>query len=395
MTEAWLRYGPMDSLAQVSSRLNERFQAFARQGDTVSAFTVRLPNGKAILVGHDPSAFVLNVRDRRALSALVRFDQLALAEAFVGGSLEVEGSLEELLAMRRFFNDRRLSTLPLKFIRPILFGQTRSDRAFIARHYDEDAEFFETFLDDRHRCYSHGIFTAPSDTIEDAMTRKMDWAFEAVGLKRGDHVLEVGGGWGAFAAYAARRGVDVTVLTISGESKKYMDSLMTREGLAANVIMEHLYEFKPHRKYDAIVAMGVTEHLPNYTKTVRCYERLLRVGGKVYLDAVAMPAKYRLSSFMTRHIYPGNASPVVLHAYLAAVARSSFSVECVYNDTEHYWRTCKAWAERLDRAQETVSSRWGPEQYRKFRLYLRGSVAGFSTGLIQAYRWVLGSKTTA
>ena len=54
------------------------------------------------------------------------------------------------------------------------------DRATISQHYDEDSEFFLTFLDRRHRCYTEGVFACDDEPLEDAMTRKMDLAIDAL-----------------------------------------------------------------------------------------------------------------------------------------------------------------------------------------------------------------------
>ena len=84
----------------------------------------------------------------------------------------------------------------------LIHGRKASDRRPISSHYDEDSDFFLSFLDERHRCYTEGVFAYDDEPIEDAMTRKMDIAIEAIGAKPGDHVLEVGGGWGAFVEHA-------------------------------------------------------------------------------------------------------------------------------------------------------------------------------------------------
>ena len=115
----------------------------------------------------------------------------------------------------------------------------------IASHYDLDSEFFLTFMDSRHRCYTHGIFERDDEKLEDAMTRKMDLAIEDVGARPGDHVLEVGGGWGAFAEHAARRGIRVTTLTISAESERFLDDLVRREDLPVSVVRQHVFEYPP------------------------------------------------------------------------------------------------------------------------------------------------------
>jgi cyclopropane-fatty-acyl-phospholipid synthase len=155
------------------------------------------------------------------------------------------------------------------------------------------------------------------------------------------------------------------------------------------VVRQHLLGYRSDERYDAIVNMGVTEHLPDYRATLRKYGELLKPGGNVYLDALAMRVKHRVSTFMSRYIYPGGSSPLLLHEYLRRVGHSPFYLTSVADERHNYHLTCKAWAQRLDAARDDVVRRWGDPLYRRFRLFLWGSAAGFATGQVQAYRWVL------
>src|SRR5262249_42227309 len=195
------------------------------------------------------------------------------------------------------------------FAPALLSGGREHARRSISAHYDEDSEFFLTFLDHRHRCYTQGVFATDDEPLEDAMTRKMDIALDAIGVKPGDRVLEVGGGWGAFVEYAGKRGVEVTALTLSKESERYLGDLIARENLPAAVVRQPFLESPASRPFDAIVNMGVTEHLPDYKSSIRKYGELLRPGGAVYLDALAMRTKHNVSTFMSRYVYPGKSSP--------------------------------------------------------------------------------------
>jgi len=250
-------------------------------------------------------------------------------------------------------------------------------------------------MDTRHRCYTQGVFAGDDEPLEDAMTRKMDLAIAAIGVQPGDHVLEVGGGWGAFTEYAGRQGIQVTTLTLSEESERYLADLIAANDLPAEVVRAHVLRYEAPHRYDAIVNMGVTEHLPNYRASLRAYAGLLKPGGRIYLDALAMRAKHRVSTFMSRYIYPGESSPLLLHSYLRQVARSPFELISVEDDRHNYYLTCREWARRLDAAHDEVVRRWGDNLYRRFRIFLWGSAAGFDTGLVQAYRWVLRLPATA
>jgi cyclopropane-fatty-acyl-phospholipid synthase len=351
-------------------------------------FRLALQGGPAVAFGTEP-AVTLVVSGPRAMAALSTMDVNAVGEAYLRGDLHVEGDFPRLLALRSMFRDRHPLLWLYRFVRPLLFGRFRSDEAAIAHHYDEDPEFFLLLLDARHRAYSQAVFERPDEPLEDAVTRKLEFALEAAHIRPGDRVLDVGGGWGSFSEFAGRRGIQVTSLTISGESERFIQGVIDAQGIPCRVLHEHLFAHQPEEPYDAIVNLGVTEHLPDYPGTLKRYESLLKPGGRVYLDASAARRKHDISTFFERHIFRGNGSTVCLHEYLEAVSRSRMEVEYVINDRENYRLTTQRWAENLEANREEIERRWGRAQFRRFQVYLWGCVDGFSRDLIQAYRWGL------
>jgi cyclopropane-fatty-acyl-phospholipid synthase len=373
----------------VITALQRRYHTFFATRPAVP-FAVAPAGGPAHSFGAGDPLFTITYGDDRGAKALAGLDQFSVAVAYLHGWLDVEGDLGAALRMRSFFSDFHPIAFLSRFTPAALIrGRKEDDRRAISRHYDEDSDFFLTFLDQRHRCYTEGVFIADDEPLEDAMTRKMDLALDAIGVKPGARVLEVGGGWGAFAEHAARRGIEVTTTTLSRESESFLTDFFNREQLPVQVVRKHIFAYHTDRPYDAIVNMGVTEHLPDYKTTLRKYAELLRPGGHIYLDALAMRRKHVASTFMKRYIYPGNSAPLLLHQYLRHVARSPFELLSLQDDRHNYFLTCREWAKRLDAAREDIVSRWGEPLYRRFRLFLWGSAAGFDTGLVQAYRWVL------
>jgi cyclopropane-fatty-acyl-phospholipid synthase len=375
------------------SAIQRRYQSFF-SSHTAIPFAVSA-GGTSHTFGSGQPEFTILVKDDNGAKALASLDQFGIAVAYLNGSLDVDGDLAAALKMRDFFRDIHPVKWVSQFVPALLHGRKASDRKSISSHYDEDSDFFLSFLDERHRCYTEGVFAYDDEPIEDAMTRKMDIALEAIGAKPGDHVLEVGGGWGAFVEHAGRNGVEVTTLTLSKESERYLTGLIEREQLPARVVREHIFSYAPGRTYDAIVNMGVTEHLPNYKTTLRKYAELVKPGGSIYLDALAMRQKFRVSTFMSKYIYPGAQSPLLLHDYLREVAHSPFELISLDDDRHNYYLTCKRWAQKLDSKRDEIIGRFGEPLYRRFRLFLWGSAAGFDTGLVQAYRWVLRLPTPA
>jgi len=177
-----------------------------------------------------------------------------------------------------------------------------------------------------------GAFEVDDELLAVATRRKFDFCIEHCKLGPGSEILEVGPGWGAFAMHASERGIRVTGVMNSQDSRHYMDKLGTKLGFRWRMILGDILLLKLERRFDAIVLMGVMEHLPNYAATLSQFHKLLEPGGYVYLDASASRRKYAASSFTYRHIYPGNHSFFVLRDFLAALAKTRFHLRGVYDD---------------------------------------------------------------
>jgi cyclopropane-fatty-acyl-phospholipid synthase len=242
---------------------------------------------------------------------------------------------------------------------------------------------------DPTRCYSQAVFERDDETLEAAQRRKLDFAVNACGMKPGYRVLDVGGGWGAFTEHAGKHGIEVTSLTISRQSEKFLTDLIQRQQLPCRVLNQDFLEYASSESYDAIVILGVMEHLPDYQAVLRQFHRLLKPGGRVYLDASAFREKYSKPTFISRYIFPGDHSYFCLHEFLSVVAKTKMEVLAVYNDRHSYYLTCKAWAKNLESARDEIISRWGEQLYRRFRLYLWGSAYAFLSLEMDAYRVVL------
>lgn len=378
-----------DSFARLVRLLERKYHTMVPDSATAIPFALKAAGGPAHLLGGDEPAFTLVVNDRRGVAALSTLDLNAVAEAYVDGSLDLHGDVMRAAGLRDMFGDRHPLHFAWRFIQPLLFGRYRTDAQHIAQHYDVEAEFFQLFLDPRHRCYSQAIFASDDEPLEDAVSRKLDFALDAVGARAGDRVLDIGSGWGALVEHAGRRDIRVTSLTISKRSEAFVQALIDDQRLPCEVKREHFFEHRVDQPYDAIVNLGVTEHLPDYGGTLRRYAALLKPGGRVYLDASATRRKHDHGTFMERHVFGGNGSLLCLHEYLAEVARSPFRLAGVWDDRHNYYLTTRKWAENLDRHRAEIEERWGRRLYRVFQLYLWGSAEAFQRGMIDAYRLVL------
>ena len=379
----------------MSPKFSRLLKIVEKQYKSVSSHTGSIPFGLQIkgemvhVFGRGNPSFTIVLNDEQAVTALSSLDQNSIVEKYLNGNLDIEGDMMSVLALRELFNDSRGMRFLWRFIQPLLFGQVKSDKKWISSHYDTEADFFLLFLDSRHRAYSQGVFTHDLESLEDAETRKLDFAIEQTNTKPGSKVLDIGSGWGSFIEHAGKKGINVTSLTISKRSQDFVNNIINREQLPCKVLLEHFFEHNPAEKYDAIVNCGVTEHLPDYAASLKHYAKMLKPGGYLYLDASADDVKHGQGTFMAKYVFEGNGSLLCLHEYLAEVAKSPFEVIGVWNDRHNYYLTTKIWAEKLNSHREEIEHRWGQKLYRIFQLYLWGSAEGFKSGMIGAYRLVL------
>jgi cyclopropane-fatty-acyl-phospholipid synthase len=388
MTPQASQTGPTHDCAKRLEQFFSRLYEEASGG--LPDFEVRIAGRPSLHFGKEEPAFAIAVHNDAGLSAILSGDENRIGGAYMAGALDLDGDMLALYELRNSLRDRHpLLRLWEVRLQPWLFGQVARDKKWISEHYDYDQDFYLLFLDQRFRAYSQGIFADQNEALEDAIERKLEFALQSLRVKPGARVLDIGGGWGAFTQYAGKRDIQVTSLTISQQSELFLQRLIAENQLPCRVLREHFYEHQSAEPYDAIVNLGVTEHLPDYRRSLARYHELLKPGGRIYLDASACREKHDFSSFISRHIYPGNPTPMCLAGYLAQVERSPFEVIELQNDRKSYEWTARRWAGNLDRSREEIVQRWGEAHYRKFRLYLWGTAHAFATNLMSAYRLVL------
>jgi cyclopropane-fatty-acyl-phospholipid synthase len=357
------------------------------------AWQFQMPDGTVVRAGSGRPSFRIEAVNPKGLAAMRSLDEVKIASAYIDGDLNFEGDLFDALKLRSCLIDRfPLARFWNNRILPLFRGQVACDKEWIQSHYNEDPHFYELFLDRRYRCYSQAEFSSPTESLEDAMERKMNTAVEWTKLTPGCRVLDIGAGWGSFIEFAGDRGIDVTSLTISTVSERYVSDLISRKKLNCRVICEHFLDYRSAEPFDAIVNLGVTEHLPDYPATIRQYEKLLKPDGYVYLDASAARALQSTATAML--IYAGNGHFLDIAEYLAAVQKSSFDLIQVRNGTENYRLTMEAWARNLDEARDAIVQGFGERQYRRFHLYLWAGAHSLATGGLEAYQIALRKRSS-
>ena len=382
-TAARLMAGP-----DVAGALKKRFA-----GKQIPPFELRLPDGRSYALGEPGGtpAFGVWLRNERAVRALATLDEATIGLAYLDGDIDIEGDFLAVLDLRTSLSDRHPLEWLWRFVQPLLLGQVKSNKRWVPRHYDHGNDFYFAFLDQEHRLYSQALYTRDDETLEQAARNKLEYILEVCRLGPGSRVLEVGGGWGSFGRFAAARGIDVTMLTISHEQYTYLSELSASHGLPGRLraVCEDIFDYGTGEQYDAIVLLGVMEHLPDYPRLFRKFEQLLEPNGRLYMDFSANRKKYKVSTFTYRYVFPGNHTPVVVPDLLAAANETSFEPIALHNDRHSYFLTLQSWARNLEAARRELVERFGERTFRVFQLYLWGGAHQLHRdGRMESYRVV-------
>ncbi len=186
----------------------------------------------------------------------------------------------------------------------------------ISYHYDLGNDFYKLWLDDT-MTYSSAIFETGQESTEKAQLAKYGSLIDQMGAKKGDHILEIGCGWGGFAEFAAKeRGLKLTGLTISKEQLKYAEKRISDAGLT-DMVNFKLQDYRDERgKYDGIASIEMFEavgekYWPAY---FQCVKNCLYPGKQATLQIITIQEArweiYRRGvDFIQKYIFPGGMLP--------------------------------------------------------------------------------------
>ena len=278
-------------------------QAFDILRNSAIPCELTLPDGRTERFGAASPQFQIILKNSDALKAISSLNEMRIAELYLRGDIDLEGDLIQSFEFRNMMVDSSSLVSIWRFLEPMVFGQIRTNRRAIASHYDVDADFFMSFLDRKTPSYTQGVFIDDNETLEAATIRKFNYCYDALNLKPGDHILDIGPGWGAWLEFASARGVKCSGITISQESANYLQRKAANLGYDWNIELFDLLEYQSKDKFDAIVIMGVIEHLPQYNIIVEKFRALIKPGGRIFLDGSAGKKKYDVAKFLVKYIY--------------------------------------------------------------------------------------------
>lgn len=333
-------------LFRVLERLDAGQLTVGLPGGARHVFEGRHPGPVGSMQVHRPLAMTRRVLLRGALG---------LAESYIAGDWSADNlpaALQVLAVNQAHFRGAEHGRRGLRLLdrlRHLMRANSlRGSRRNIAFHYDLGNDFYRLWLDET-MSYSSAVFTHTGEGMVAAQTRKYQAILDRLDAQPGDHILEIGCGWGGFASHAARQGYHVTGITLSREQLAWARRRMHEEGLEDRVNLELRDYRHVDRQFDHIVSIEMFEavgetYWPTYFETLA---RCLKPGGRASLQVITIDESRfdhyrRHPDFIQCYVFPGGMLPSVdvfdTHtraAGLQTVSRDFYGAD--YAHTLHRW----------------------------------------------------------
>ncbi|BDW12187.1 cyclopropane-fatty-acyl-phospholipid synthase [Polynucleobacter sp. SHI8] len=256
----------------------------------------------------------------------------------------------------------------------------------IQAHYDLGNNFYSLWLDPS-MMYSSALFSeGNSKTLEQAQKDKCDRIIGMLNPQAGDHILEIGCGWGGFIKQANEQGLHVDAITISNEQYRYVQEQLAFQASPAAKSAVMLKDYRDcHQQYDGIVSIEMfeavgEEYWQSYFKTIY---RCLKPGKRAVIQSIvideALFPKYRTKTdFIQQYVFPGGMLPAV-----SVFEQHAHDVGLRVKDKlffgDDYANTLRTWALSFnDKLKEVKALGFKDEFIRLWNFYLFYCAAGFA-----------------
>jgi cyclopropane-fatty-acyl-phospholipid synthase len=364
---------------------------------------VTFPDGLSNHYGEGDLVATIHVKSWKAIDELVNKGDLGLAEAVIDSEIEVDNMAALIQwaclndeALGRALHGTWLGTLLYQLKNFLNRNSKKQAKKNIMAHYDLGNDFYRLWLD-KTMTYSSALFIKPTDTLEQAQLNKYDRMIDMLNIREGDHVLEIGCGWGGFFSRAVERtGCKVTAVMNSPKQAMHNRTMISAKGMQKHIDLKEMDYRDIDGKYDKIVSIemieAVGEHYwDNYFQKV---SQSLKGNGKAIIQGITIKDKlfysYRQKTdFIQNYVFPGG----------MLLANSIFDTKSKANGMHladqfefgiSYADTLKIWRENFAGVQEELFKMGFDEKFmRLWNLYLSYCEGAFRAGRINVGQYLL------
>ncbi len=375
---------------------------------SAGSLQLTLPDGKSLLFrGSDAGPHAaMHIHDFALVGRVARTGDVGLAESYLAGEWTTPDLAKVLTTMS--LNLDRMNTLAtgaspvMRLFYTLMLRLNANTRTGAKRniqsHYDLGNPFYEQWLDPS-MTYSSARFDGPNNQLEEAQQHKYHTLATALDLKPGDHVLEIGCGWGGFAQFAASQiGAKITGITISREQYDYAQARIQRNQLGDKVDLRFVDYRDVEGQFDKVASIEMFEAVGQeyWGEYFRKIHDVLKPGGRAAVQIITIRddifSRYsKRMDFIQRYIFPGGVLPspnVLRHEFQHA--------GLVLNDAQMFGQdyavTLAQWTKNFTKAWQTIKPLGFDERFfRLWQFYLAYCQAGFATGRTDVGQFALST----
>jgi len=355
-----------------------------------------LPDGRTFRAeGDNPGPVgICEIHDEDVFARLIREGDLGFCDAYLEGGWstpDLQALMDAVHEDNEEVYDGFTGLALLRAYEKMRFwmqsNSKRQAKKNISYHYDLGNEFYALWLDDT-MTYSSALFETGQESTEAAQRAKYAALADKICAKPGDHLLEIGCGWGGFAEYVAKeRGCRVTGLTISQEQHDYAVARMERQGLS-DLVEIRLQDYRDVRgQFDGIASIEMFEavgekYWPTFFSTVR--DRL-KPGASAAMQIITVQdARWKVYKrsvdFIQKYIFPGGMLPCP-SVLRDQVERAGLTFAGSHEFGESYSQTLRRWHETFNDRWDEVSAQGFDDRFRRmWNFYLTSCASSFHSG---------------
>jgi cyclopropane-fatty-acyl-phospholipid synthase len=335
----------------------------------------------------------VKVYDENFYTTLLKDGSIGAGESYMKKWWDC-ASLDELYA--RILNPqfeerlrRNWSTWLTAFLSKFINRQSQSRAFYISeRHYDLGNELFREMLDKRmvYTC----AYWKGATSLDKAQENKLDLTCRKLNINPGDHVLDIGCGWGSFAKFAAENyGARVTGITVSDEQVKMGNQ--NCKGLPVEIKLMDYRELEG--KYDHVVSLGMFEHVgyKNYSAFMKVVSRCLKDDGLFLLHTIGSNTSSTWTDpWIEKYIFPGSLLPSIQQ--IGNAIEGIFVMEDWHNFSADYDKTLLAWHANFENHWPILKGKYDEKFHRMWDYYLLTCAGSFRARKNQLWQIVLSKN---
>jgi cyclopropane-fatty-acyl-phospholipid synthase len=357
--------------------------------------TLTTPNGNHLLFKGKSEGVNADwrINDWKVFDDFIARGDIGLAESYIAGRWDTS-NLAALLTfgllnadkLEKFFHGHPLYALWLRLKSAFSENSLSGSRRNIVKHYDLGNDFYKLWLD-KSMTYSCGLFEKDRKlSLEEAQKAKYARILRRLGVKPGQHILELGCGWGGFAEAAGREGARVTGITISDGQFEYAKKRIKEAGLEPLVEIKLMDYRKVTGTFDYVVSIGMFEHVgekywETYFNTIKNH---LKPGGRAMIQSIIIDdgifkKLHNVTGFIEHYIFPGGMLPSK-ERFKEVAEAAGFTCRDIYFFGQDYAITLERWLENFESKLDEVKALGYDEKFiRMWRFYLCSCIASFKS----------------